>query len=130
MRHAPYALAIALAFAPLHGAVAQDAASDNGRYTMTPTADGFLRLDTRSGAVSLCTVASGAAMCRASAEERAALQDEIDRLARDNAALRQQTGQAPSRYGIPSDQDIDQALGVAQRLMKRFMNMLRDEPPR
>ena len=62
---------------------------------MTPVADGFLRLDTQSGQVSLCTITAGQAQCRASADERAALEAEIDRLAKENAALRVQRGSEP-----------------------------------
>jgi hypothetical protein len=117
-----------LALAPL-AAAAQDAPAD-GRYTMTPAPDGFLRLDTRTGAVSLCTVSGGAAACRAAADERAALEEEIERLTRENAGLRREAAQTRSRYKIPTDQDIDRALEVGERFMKRFMQIFRDEAPR
>ena len=45
----------------------------DGRFTMTATANGFLRLDTRTGAVSLCVVQGGTAQCRVAADERTAL---------------------------------------------------------
>ncbi|MBY0381234.1 MAG: hypothetical protein K2W78_04880 [Xanthobacteraceae bacterium] len=63
--------------------------SDNGRYTMSQTADGVLRLDTRTGAISTCTNKSGW-VCRVVPDERAALDIEIGRLQRDNAALKSQ----------------------------------------
>ena len=61
--------------APAMAAEPNDAATENGRYAMTPAPDGFLRLDTRTGAVSLCAVSAGAVSCRASAEERRALEE-------------------------------------------------------
>ena len=67
------------------------AATENGRFTMMPAGAGFLRLDTRSGAVSYCSLANGAAECRAAADDRAALMAEIDRLSRHAA----QPGAAP-----------------------------------
>jgi hypothetical protein len=131
MRAISMTAGLLLVAAPLAGAAAQDASSPaDGRYAMTPAPNGFLRLDTRTGAVSLCAVSGETVACRAAADERAALQDEIDRLMRENADLRGQTAQSRSRYGIPSDRDIDRALGVGGRFMKRFMQMLRDEPPR
>ena len=46
----------------------EPAAAENGRYTMTPAPGGFLRLDTRTGAVALCTVKGPAVTCAASAD--------------------------------------------------------------
>ena len=42
-----------------------------GRFSMTPTQGGFLRLDKETGAVSFCTVDAGLSVCRGSADERA-----------------------------------------------------------
>lgn len=60
--------------------------SDNGRYTMSQTGDGFLRLDTRTGAMSACTNKNGW-VCRVVPDERAALDAEIGRLQRETASL-------------------------------------------
>ena len=120
---------VLFAAAPALAVDAPDVSTENGRYAMTPAPDGFLRLDTRTGAVSLCTVASGAVACRASAEERRALEDEVDRLTQENARLKQAADPShpASKYGIPNDQDVDRALSVAERFMKRMMKILRDD---
>lgn len=97
--------------------------SDNGRYTMTPAPDGFLRLDTRTGAVSFCKVENGAARCQAAVEERAALQDEIDRLARQNEALKGRD----SSSTLPSRQDFDRAMDYAEQFVRRMMKLLRED---
>ena len=121
-----------LAAAPTFAAeplIPVDNPSENGRYAMTPTDGGFLRLDTRTGMVSLCAVSAGAVACRAGADERKALEDEIARLSGENARLKLAAGQSGSRYGIPNDQDVDRALGLAERFMKRMMRVLRDDQP-
>jgi len=59
---------------------------------------GFLRLDKETGAVSFCTVDAGLSVCRVSADERAALENEIARLRRDNAELK--TARSPNAPGI------------------------------
>jgi len=102
--------------------------TENGRYAMTPVAEGFLRLDTRTGAVSLCRVAGSSVECRAGAEESRALHDEIERLSRENADLKSRlAGVRPdSKYGLPSDADIDRALGIGEKFMKRMLNLFRD----
>ena len=111
-------------FASAEGGSAPDpAGAENGRYSMTPVADGFLRLDTRTGAVSLCKVENGAASCEAAAEERAALQDEIDRLARQNDALK-----GDGEWGgLPTRQELDRALDFAERFMRRMMRIMRND---
>lgn len=63
--------------------------TENGRYSMSPAGDGFLRLDTRTGAVSNCTNKGGWA-CRAVPDERAALDTEIGRLQSENQKLKDQ----------------------------------------
>lgn len=81
--------AIAL-FAVADAAHAQNPPADeNGRYTLSATDSGYLRLDTRTGAVSVCTP-KGGWTCRVVPDERAALDREIGRLQGQVDALRTQ----------------------------------------
>jgi hypothetical protein len=61
---------------------------ENGRYTLSPVADGVIRLDTRTGAVSTCSNAGAGWACYAVPDERAALDAEIGRLQAENEASR------------------------------------------
>jgi hypothetical protein len=94
---------------------------------MTPVAEGFLRLDTRSGQFSLCTLDAGQAQCRASADERATLEAEIDRLSQElaeqNAALK---GPAPKTAADDEERRFDRALDRAERFLRRMMQIFRD----
>ena len=96
------------------------------RCAMTPVAEGFLRLDTRTGQVSLCTLNAGQAQCRASADERAAFEAEIDRLSKENAVLKAQTPQAPKEAQDDEDRRFDRALDRAERFMRRMMQIFRE----
>ncbi len=70
-------------------AIAQTAPdTENGRYALSPAGDGFLRLDTRTGAVSTCTNSSAGWACYMVPDERAALDAEIGRLQADNDKLK------------------------------------------
>ena len=118
-RVARLALALALgAFVvPALGQSAPDAPKADGRFSMTPAGEGFLRLDTRTGAVSHCLVTPAGAQCRAGADERAALEAEIDRLTKDNADLRgklaaagDQTPGGRPRNALPSQEEMDRAI--------------------
>ncbi|WOH69693.1 hypothetical protein RX331_03745 [Bradyrhizobium sp. BWA-3-5] len=57
--------------------------AENGRYTLSTTADGALRLDTRTGAVSTCSNSGAGWACYAVPDERAAMDAEIGRLQAD-----------------------------------------------
>src|SRR5690242_10683785 len=75
---------------------------EDGRYRMLPTADGFLKLDTRSGAVSECRPAPDGYQCRLVPDDQRALQAEIDRLAGENSALKEQLAKAGPGSAKPS----------------------------
>jgi hypothetical protein len=100
------AIAVALCaglIAPLFAQSAPD--TDNGRYTLSPVADGFLRLDTRTGAVSTCT-GKGGWVCRVVPDERAALDTEIGRLQGENARLKEQLAQRGSTVTGKVDEQL------------------------
>ena len=111
----------------------------DGRYRMLPTAEGFLKLDTRSGAVSDCKRGPDGYQCRLVPDEQRALQAEIDRLAGENAALKEQLAKSgpplsdrpgestKSSPNLPRDEEIDRALGYMEKFLRRFMGILRDE---
>src|ERR1700728_283940 len=78
--------------------------AENGRYALSPVADGVIRLDTRTGAVSTCTNSGTGWACYAVPDERAALDAEIGRLEADNEKLRAQLvarEQAPDKIDEP-----------------------------
>jgi hypothetical protein len=73
------------------GALAQSMPdTENGRYALSPAADGIIRLDTRSGAVSTCNDKGSGWACYAVPDERAAFDAEIGRLQTDNDRLKKQ----------------------------------------
>jgi len=72
--------------APAFAAEAPD--TENGRYTLQPSGDGMVRLDTRTGAVSNCSNSAAGWACYAVPDERAALDAEIGRLQADNEKLK------------------------------------------
>jgi len=90
---------------------------------MSPADGGFVRLDRRSGAVSFCSMEGGALTCRAGADERAALQNEIDRLAAENDRLKGPSGSIAPREG--SSSELDRLGGIVQDTYRRFMEIMR-----
>ena len=102
------------------------AGGENGRFSMTPVANGFLRLDTRTGQTSLCTVNAGEAQCRAGADERAALDAEIDRLSKENAALKAAAPAASPAAPDEEDRRFNRALDRAETFMRRMLRLFRE----
>src|SRR4051794_11662092 len=70
---------------------------ENGRYTFKDVPEGVMRLDTRSGQVSLCSRRAAGWTCQTVPDDRVTLENEIARLESDNAELRRQLGR-----GMPS----------------------------
>jgi hypothetical protein len=62
--------------------------SEKGRYALSSVADGVIRLDTRTGAVSVCSNSGTGWACYAMPDERAALDAEIGRLQADNGRIK------------------------------------------
>jgi hypothetical protein len=88
MTRATYLTSAVVLMAALAGTVGAGAQStpdsENGRYALSPTADGVFRLDTRTGAVSTCNNTGAGWACYEAPDERAALDAEIGRLQAEN----------------------------------------------
>lgn len=133
MRTCVKAVALLLMFG-VTSAMAQETAS--GRYTMTSVDDGMLRLDTKTGAVSQCTKDTGKWVCKSVADDRIALENEIDRLSNENQQLRarlERDGSAlppelkpqpelPNSW-LPDDERVDEFMSFFEKIMRRFKQM-------
>ncbi len=119
--------------------------SENGRYTFAQSADGVVRLDGRTGQVSICNKRTAGWACQAAPDERVALDAEIARLQADNAALKRElisrgialpTGVKPERNDaaaaksgdvtvrLPSDADMERVMAFMEKLWRRLVDMV------
>src|SRR4051812_12613439 len=73
--------AVILAGIVLAGAATGDEIKPGGRYAVQPSDDGFIRLDTQTGAVSHCGRREGVWFCEKLVEDQTALEKRIDELA-------------------------------------------------
>ncbi len=117
-------------------ALAQEEA---GRYSMAEVENGILRLDTKTGDVSHCQTVEEQWICRTAADDREALDDEIDELNEENEELRRRIAELETevqnsegnRLGLPNDEELEEVIGFMERLMRRFYafaESLRNEP--
>jgi hypothetical protein len=126
--------------------------TENGRYALSPIADGVLRLDTRTGAVSTCNISGAGWACYAVPDERAALDAEIGRLQADNEKLKAQLAERDAVTGkidealpksdslkkpepkvaegerkieipLPSDRDMDRMMAFLEKAWRRLVEM-------
>ena len=127
--------------------------SENGRYSLAPVADGVLRLDSRTGAVSTCTNNGTGWACYAVPDERAALDAEIGRLQADNEKLKAELaareptvagkideplpktdslkkaepkaadGERKIEIPSPSDRDMDRVMSFLEQAWRRLVDM-------
>ena len=127
--------------------------AENGRFALAPAGDGFLRLDTRTGAVSTCTNSGTGWACYTVPDERAAMDAEIGRLQADNDRLKAElAARGPTISGktdealpksdqlkkpepkvaeserkieipLPSDRDMDRMMSFVERAWRRLIEM-------
>jgi len=116
--------------------------NEDGRFSFYRADDGYLRLDGRTGQVSLCTRRQPGWLCQALPEERAAFEAEIARLQGDNAALKRQVlahelplpgGVRPDpppaetvgpRPPAPTDREVNQIMSVIENAWRRFVAII------
>lgn len=107
-------------------AMAQDAGSN--RYMLEKSDTGFVRLDRQTGAVTLCKETEGTLTCRMAADERAAYDEDLNRLEKRIEALEKQMaeGTALKSGDLPSDAEIDRSIGIMERFMRAFFNLVQE----
>jgi len=107
---------------------------ENGRYALSPVADGVIRLDTRTGAVSTCNNSGAGWACYAVPDERAALDareptvtGKIDEPLPKQDSLKPATPKADAERKIeiplPSDRDMDRVMSFLEQAWRRLIEM-------
>lgn len=132
--------AVVLLAAP---AFSQDALHESdGRYAFRSADNGVLRLDGRTGQVSLCSRQETGWSCQAMPDDRVAYEREITRLQDENAALRKSLAEArPAapkaaepkanepkqnelRLRLPSQDDIDRMMNYVEKMWRRMIEII------
>lgn len=127
------------------GATAESKPADNtdSRYTFTRMNDGYVRLDNRTGQVSVCSKRTVGWTCQLAAEDRGALEGEITRLQEENVALKKELlangmplpgsmkGVPPAAhhersFSLPSanDPNIERMKVMVEKAWRRLVDMI------
>lgn len=139
---------LSMSFAAVLAAAASTQAAEEkpGRFTMTPTEGGTLKLDTVTGATSFCTRADGDWACKPTKDGEQILRKEIDGLKSEIDVLKEQLtkmeeiagigdpsksdggrpgGQRPqAKMDLPTEKDVDQAFDYFERMVKKLRERL------
>ena len=124
------ALAI-LALCAAGPALAQTAATDEARYTIVEGANGIVRVDRETGAVDYCRTVGTGQVCQLAPQERLEWQRETERLSDTVSELERRIarlesdGVPGSGTKTPSDDEVDKALGTAERFLRGFFDIVR-----
>ena len=114
----------------LTAVMAGSAHAQAGRYVMEPTENGYVRMDTRTGDISVCRLETDQMVCTMAADERAAFQDTLDELEGRIAVLERRLNasrdHAIEPHRMPDGEEFDRGLDRMEEFMRRFMGILED----
>ena len=116
-----------------------------GRYAMSPAeGGGVIRLDSHTGQMSLCNRRDNQWLCSDMPDQGRGLAEEIERLRAENKTLKSDirrmedimvgdgrsakspSGQPEGKFGLPSEQDVDQALSYMERMFRKFRDKMKE----
>ncbi|RVD73132.1 MAG: hypothetical protein E5V62_03350 [Mesorhizobium sp.] len=119
--------------AALFSLVAVSAFSEEtDRYRLEKSANGYIRMDTQTGAMSICEERSGQLVCKMAADERAAFQDEVDKLQTSVKALDERVAKLENSLSarlesqLPSEEDFNKTLGYMEQFFRTFKDIVKD----
>ncbi|AZO49113.1 MAG: hypothetical protein EOS54_06930 [Mesorhizobium sp.] len=119
--------------AALFSLVAVSAFSEEtDRYRLEKSANGYVRMDTQTGAMSICEERSGQLVCKMAADERAAFQDEVDKLQTSVKALDERVAKLENSLSarlesqLPSEEDFNKTLGYMEQFFRTFKDIVKD----
>lgn len=148
-RHVKFGRQLSLMLAVVTMVCAGPIAAAEGRYQMTPTKDGFLRLDTQTGAVSVCKTTDDKVVCNMAEDSAGRYASEISDLKRENEQLRADVKRLEQHFGlgpeqkkgapndlqppvppspsfkVPQKEDVDQMFDYIEGMLNKFRERLR-----
>ncbi|MHA1523171.1 MAG: hypothetical protein ACTSY1_02050 [Alphaproteobacteria bacterium] len=118
--------------------LAQTTPAPADRYMVSPIEGGILRVDRQNGRVSVCRQVNSDWTCKLVPDDFRALKREIDQLSVENLRLRS----ALTKYDpeaakqpkprrerrsteMPTEEEIDRAVGLFDKMIRRFMDTAR-----
>jgi len=105
------------------------AAEISGRYVLEKVEQGFLRLDSETGAMALCAARAGVWECAAVKDQGIDLTEELARLKAANEKLKARVAELEKTAGVtklPNDQEVDRMMDMFGKMFDRFLDFARE----
>jgi hypothetical protein len=106
-------------------------AEETDRYRLEKSDTGYVRMDTVTGEMSICEERSGQLVCKLAADERAAFQQDIDRLQAKLDAVEDRVAKLEARPSgpealLPSDEQVDKGIDIMEKFFRSFMGIVKE----
>jgi hypothetical protein len=106
-------------------------AQETTNYSLEKTADGYVRMNNKTGEMSICHEKLGQLACKVAAEERTLYEEDIADLKARVAKLEETVagiGKLPPvvRDNLPSEEDFEKGLNYMEKFMRRFMGLAKE----
>ncbi len=106
-------------------------AEEAARYTLEKTAEGYVRMDTQTGVMSICKEQAEQLVCRLAADERDAYEGTINALAKRVEAVESRIAALEATSlkrpeALPSQEEFDKTLSMMERFLRRFMGVVEE----
>ena len=108
------------------------AQGETERYRLEKAEDGFVRMDTATGAISTCREQAGQFVCRMAVDEREAATHEAERLQTRIEALEERVGKLENSLAtrldstLPTEEEFDKTMSYVERFFRSFMGIVKD----
>lgn len=103
-------------------------AEQDERYRLERTQEGYVRLDTQTGRMSLCVERDGQLVCKMAADDHAAYEQDLYKMAEKIDELEQRITkletQPRAQETMPSEEEFEQTLGYMERFFRSFMGIV------
>ena len=100
-----------------------------GRYVLEKVEQGFLRLDSETGVMALCTARAGVWQCETVKDNGLNPTQEITRLRAENETLKSRLAElekASPAVKLPSDKEVDRMMDIFGKMFDRFLDFARE----
>ena len=112
------------------------------RYRLEKSPTGYVRMDTKTGEMSICEEKWGELVCKMAADERTAVQDEIERLQADLKVFEERVAMvkaledrvaklensltAKFERTLPTEEEFNKTMSYMERFFRGFIGIVRD----
>jgi cell shape-determining protein MreC len=105
------------------------AAEISSRYVLEKVEQGFLRLDSETGAMALCSAKAGVWECQPVKDQGLDHMAELARLKTENQQLKARLAELEKsrvQLKLPTDQEVDRMMDVFSKMFDRFLDFARE----